>query len=566
MTNRFSISLAVERILIFAVLAAVVLSIGSLRPQQSVQSEGVEQLEGWYYLRDGQRVDVSLPCTLTLEDGADLVLYNDSLTSADTSKSLTTRGAIYRLRILLGDQVLYAYEDSDFPRNEQMRSKLDCTASLQGDPEGGTLALVYQNPGDGHFELSAVYLGSSSAIFRWQAANDGFNMAMVFTMLLFGVIALGIYIYLLVVRMPEPRFANVACSLFICAIWCALDSSLVQQLTGMSPVVCYLSFYAFMTLAVPTVHFVRNTGQMRRFRSLDVCLFLFYLNAVVQSLLDFFGVFSFIDMLAVTHMLLAGGTALVTILMLREYARTHQREILAALTAVIFLAAGGLLAILLYWLLKVPYYGAIFELGILIHIIWLLCALVNSTVNNLRFKTEAAVYQRLSQEDCLTGLANRRSFDEYLAGLETTPNTEGNTALIFMDLNGLKHVNDQFGHNVGDELIIAAARCIEGSFSEMGTCFRIGGDEFAAILTDPTGTPEDWQNRLEESVRRYNQAARHQLSIACGASLLRDGQGRTKRLSDWKYEADQAMYACKQRQMKGPSTGGWEEEARRDGI
>ena len=566
MTNRFSISLTVERILIFAVLAAVVLSVRSLRPRQAVQSEGIEQLEGWYYLRDGQSVDVTLPCTLTLEDGANLVLYNDSLTSADTSKSLTTRGAIYRLRILLGDQVLYAYEDSDFPRNEQMRSKLDCTASLQGDPENRTLSLVYQNPGDGRFELSAVYLGSSSAIFRWQAANDGFNMAMVFTMLLFGVIALGIYLYLLVVRMPEPRFANVACSLFICATWCALDSSLAQQLTGMSPVVCYLSFYAFMTLAVPTVHFVRNTGQMRRFRSLDVCLFLFYLNAVVQSLLDFFGVFSFIDMLVVTHILLAGGTALVTILMLREYARTHQREILAALTAVIFLAAGGLLAILLYWLLKVPYYGAIFELGILIHIIWLLCTLVNSTVNNLRFKTEAAVYQRLSQEDCLTGLANRRSFDEYLAGLETTPNTEGNTALIFMDLNGLKHVNDQFGHNVGDELIIAAARCIEGSFSEMGTCFRIGGDEFAAILTDPTGTPEDWQNRLEESVRQYNQAARHQLSIACGASLLRDEQGQTKRLSDWKYEADQAMYACKQRQMQGPSTGGWEEEAMRDGI
>ena len=187
-------------------------------------------------------------------------------------------------------------------------------------------------------------------------------------------------------------------------------------------------------------------------------------------------------------------------------------------------------------------------------------------MNNLRFKTEAAVYQRLSQEDCLTGLANRRSFDEYMTSLETAPTTEGNTALIFLHLNGLKHVNDQFGHNVGDELIIAAARCIEGTFSEMGTCFRIGGDEFAVILPNPPGTPEDWQNLLEESVRRHNQMARHQLSIACGASLLRDEHGQTKRLSDWKYEADQSMYACKQRQMKSPSTGGWAEEAKHDGI
>ena len=339
---------------------------------------------------------------------------------------------------------------------------------------------------------------------------------MVFTMLLFCVIALGIYLYLLAVRMPEPRFANVACSLFICAAWCALDSSLIQQLSGMSPAVCYISFYAFMTLAVPTIHFVRNTGQMRRFRSLDLCLLLFYLNVVVQSLLDFFGICSFIDMLPVTHLLLAGG----------------------------------LLAILLYWLLKVPYYGAIFEFGILIHIICLLCTQINTTVNSLRFKAEAAVYQRLSQEDCLTGLANRRSFDEYLAGLETAPDVKGNMALVFMDLNGLKYVNDQFGHSVGDELIIAAARCIENAFSEMGTCYRIGGDEFAAILPDPADTPEDWQNRLEQSVRLYNQTARHRLSIACGASLLLDELGRSKRLSDWKYEADQAMYGCKQRQMQ----------------
>lgn len=550
MTNRFRISLTVERMLIFAVLAAVTLSLWSLRHQHTFQPEDIDQLEGWYYLLDGQGVKVTLPCSLTVKDGADLVLYNDSLSSADTSKSLTTRGAVYRLRILLGDQILYAYEDSDFPRNEQMRSKLDCTASLQGDLESQPLILIYQNQGDDRFELPAVYLGSSGSIFRWQAKNDGFTLAMVFTMLLFGVIALGIYLYLLAVRMSEPRFANVACSLFICAIWCALDSSLVQQLSGMSPAVCYISFYAFMTLAVPTIHFARNTGQMRRFRSLDLCLLLFYLNVVVQSLLDFFGICSFIDMLPVTHLLLAVGTALVMLLMLREYERTHQREILAALTAVAFLAAGGLLAILLYWLLKVPYYGAIFEFGILIHIICLLCTQINTTVNSLRFKAEAAVYQRLSQEDCLTGLANRRSFDEYLAGLETAPDVKGNMALVFMDLNGLKYVNDQFGHSVGDELIIAAARCIENAFSEMGTCYRIGGDEFAAILPDPADTPEDWQNRLEQSVRLYNQTARHRLSIACGASLLLDELGRSKRLSDWKYEADQAMYVCKQRQMQ----------------
>lgn len=555
MTNKHRIFPVLEKILILAVLAAVALSLGHLKLYDHSLPDGVERLEGWYFIRDGQPVPVALPCVLTLDNGEDLTLYNDSLTSADASKALTTRMGVYRLRILLGDQVLYAYEDSAFPRNEQMRSKLNCTASLQGDLENQPLMLICQNPGNGQFVLPEVYLGSSSAVFCWQASSDAFNVAMIFTMLLIGVIALGIHIYLSVIRMPEPRFANVACSLFLCAAWCALDSALVQQLTNMSPMVCYLSFYAFMMLAVPSIYFVRNTGQMRRFRSLDVCLLLFYLNPPVQSILDYLGIFSFIQMLPVTHLMLAGGTVLVTVLMFREYRETRQSEILAALVAVAFLAAGGLLAIVLYWLLKVSFYSVIFEFGILIYIICLLCVLVNTTVANLRYKTEAVVYQRLSLEDGLTGLGNRRGFDEALTNLESAPERYGNVALVFMDMNGLKYVNDQFGHNVGDELLIAAARCIESAFAEMGTCFRVGGDEFAAILPDPTGTAGDWQNRLDEAVRQYNQNTRHRLSIALGASLLRDELGRCKRLSDWKYEADQAMYACKQRQNSAESSG-----------
>ena len=212
MTDKRRLFPLIEKVLILIVLAAVFLSLGTLRLQRPSAPDGVEQLDGWYSMQNGQRVDVELPCSLTLDGGEDLVLYNDSLSSADASNALTTRGAVYRLRILLGDQVLYAYEDSDFPRNEQMRSKLYCTASLQGDLDSQRLSLVYQNPGDGHFQLSAVYLGSSSAVFRWQASSDVFTFVTVFTMLLIGIIALGIHIYLLRNRMPAPRFANVAFS------------------------------------------------------------------------------------------------------------------------------------------------------------------------------------------------------------------------------------------------------------------------------------------------------------------------------------------------------------------
>ena len=253
-------------------------------------------------------------------------------------------------------------------------------------------------------------------------------------------------------------------------------------------------------------------------------------------------------MLLVTHLLLAGGTGLMSVLMLREYRACRNREILAVLRAFVMLGASGLLALLLYWALEIPYYGSIFECGILVFIICLLGSLITTMAANLRLKAEVLVYKRLSREDRLTGLENRRAFDAFLARLETEGVRYRDVALVFLDLDGLKHTNDHFGHGAGDELIIGAARCIELAFGSQGRCYRIGGDEFAVILPDPDGEERIWNERLDQAIRDYNQGSRYPLSIARGVSYLRDGDRGVKRMSDWKYEAEQAMYRHKKQQ------------------
>ena len=532
------------------VLLTVGLSLsGMVRQKTDRALEDVRELSaGWYRLEDGRRFAVQVPGTVVLEGGGDLVLYNDSLTDADQGATLTTRGAVYRLQIALGDEVLYAYDDTAFPRNKQMRAKLDCNAVLPEETSAQPLVLSYEDPGDGRFVLAEVYLGSSSAVFRRHCAGDAFTLLIVFTMALMSVAATVIALYLAKVHMQDRRFGDVACFLLLCGAWCALDSSLVQELSGQSPLVCYLSFYAFMTLGIPMLHFVRNTGEMKRFRSLNGCIGAFYLNAIVQSLLNYFLGIDLIDMLFVTHLLLAGGTGLMSVLMLREDRACRNREILAVLRAFVMLGASGLLALLLYWALEIPYYGSIFECGILVFIICLLGSLITTMAANLRLKAEVLVYKRLSREDRLTGLENRRAFDAFLARLETEGVRYRDVALVFLDLDGLKHTNDHFGHGAGDELIIGAARCIERAFGSQGRCYRIGGDEFAVILPDPDGEERIWNERLDQAIRDYNQGSRYPLSIARGVSYLRDGDRGVKRMSDWKYEADQAMYRHKKQQ------------------
>ena len=541
-----------EKILFILLVVSVAFTLSTLdADSMHTPVEPLQEItQGWYRLEEGVKVPVTVPGTVSITQEAPLVLYNESLPQEAAGKTISTRGAVYRLQIALENQVLYTYEDAAFPRNEQMRAKLDCVAVLPGDVTDKPLMLIYENPGNGVFKVESVYLGMSSEIFRYQAMRDIVNLLCAFVMVILSVITMGISMYLSRIHMLDKRFRDISAFLLLCATWCTMDAALIQQMSALSPVPCYLAFYALMTLGIPMLHFVEHTGKMRRFRSIRVWTYLFYLNVIGQSLLHMIGGIPMIDMLFATHLLLGSGCGWLAVLMLREYAATKRKDLLITLLGFGLLAVCGVLALVLYWALEIPNYELIFELGIILLIVCLLSLLVVTMGENLRFRIEATVYKRLSQQDRLTGLANRRSFDDFLVSLERDADKYQNIALIFLDLNYLKDTNDRFGHNAGDELIISASRCIEHTFSPLGSCYRIGGDEFAVIITNPTDDETVWNNMIDEAIARQNRTGKYRLSIARGSSLLRDVDGQIKRLSDWKFEADQAMYQCKSAQKK----------------
>lgn len=114
--------------------------------------------------------------------------------------------------------------------------------------------------------------------------------------------------------------------------------------------------------------------------------------------------------------------------------------------------------------------------------------------------------------DALTGLGNRKAFDEALAReLARVERHGGRLALMMLDMDGFKQVNDTFGHAVGDALLTHFADVLKGTARTSDMVFRFGGDEFA-ILMPETG---------EEGVERLNQRLRE----AMLASPMQHGVG-----------------------------------------
>lgn len=131
--------------------------------------------------------------------------------------------------------------------------------------------------------------------------------------------------------------------------------------------------------------------------------------------------------------------------------------------------------------------------------------------------------------DALTGVLNRRGFYDKGEALFTSASETGQGFIIFYgDLNGLKAINDQYGHRAGDEAIMATASLMQASFSEDDIVARMSGDEFIAISV-ASSTKESAQEimaQIHKRFKHYNQLHHHpfELSISLGYSIYRQNK------------------------------------------
>ncbi len=167
-----------------------------------------------------------------------------------------------------------------------------------------------------------------------------------------------------------------------------------------------------------------------------------------------------------------------------------------------------------------------------------------------RVKRDEAELQRLANYDPLTELPNRRLLITRLEqALARTQRHGGRTALLYIDLDGFKTVNDSLGHPVGDELLVEMARRLGGRIRRGDTLGRLGGDEFLVIaesLNDPQEAALLAQDLLDAVARVVTLAGGHQVYVTAsiGISLFPDDgcSDATAMMRD----ADAALYRAKE--------------------
>jgi diguanylate cyclase (GGDEF)-like protein/PAS domain S-box-containing protein len=172
-----------------------------------------------------------------------------------------------------------------------------------------------------------------------------------------------------------------------------------------------------------------------------------------------------------------------------------------------------------------------------------------------RKRAEAAI-QTLSLADELTGLYNRRGFLAFSKQhLSSIHRGNKDVVVVYADLDGLKVINDSFGHKEGDRALVKTAELMKETFRPSDVLARLGGDEFTALaVVDREGGLKRLVSRLQQRFDEYNalRIVPYKLSISIGV-VQRDDDG-TQSMEDLMALADMVMYKNK-RSKRNEETG-----------
>jgi len=532
--------------LTFMILAAV--NAGTYRRDLFAETIGISEpmsITGSVDVTSGDTTEIKfLPTTVQVDDGESVTVTIEFPASVPHPAILFSNNR-YGVTVRAGNEVLYSVNTSAMKKHLMFYNE-----QIVRIPEGTeTLTLTFEGSRNNTYELPSVEYASQECLVYRILRKELPTLALLVLLSVTGLLVLFLIIFFTVKKMMDSRLYSLFAFLLFSIIWGFCDSDLPmitrisQEIVG---VLCYMSLLA---MSIPVCTYIWRTLE-RKHPVFPVFALIGAANLVIMSLLCLFGVARLEHTFYSAFILFIIDMVLTFIYFLHdiEHEEQYNENTLTFVGTAIAIVA-GMGSILTYFLGHPLFYRNLLLGGILVFLIFLLFAVMSRFVrisNERRSElTEMQMYEHFSYYDSLTGLQNRRAFENRLEKLEKELPADADAILVMMDVNGLKMTNDTFGHAAGDDLIVAAAKRIEQAFGDAGDCYRIGGDEFTAVITDMTKSVSACESDLEELIRKCNESSMWKLSIAHGYSHLLRRDGKQISISDWKQEADLRMYMNK---------------------
>ncbi len=407
------------------------------------------------------------------------------------------------------------------------------------------IEIVFSTPYPSYLKTIPVfYVGNPFSLPTYIITENFLPFALCIIMFILGIVLIVYHIVVARNISTNGKLVKLGTFAVFLSIWSANECTITTLILKNNLVTSYLSFLALMILALPFAIFVKtfyedDSPLWEMFCKADV------LQIVACLVLAFTGIADLMETLWTTHIILG---VLGIIIAIQSYSliknNTHTHMVKVHMACVLICCVTLTIDLLDFYFFKIGDGNTFGRLGFLTYIIVLGIASTRESVTLMKMGQEADAYQTLAYTDQMTGLNNRTCFNIDFARLSENPN---DVAVIDFDLNNLKFTNDTYGHSVGDAYIKSCATIIYEIFNGIGKCYRVGGDEFVALIENASAIDmTHYLAMLESSVDSSNRQSEHKhlkMQIAYGCATY--SPDVDKNLEDTYNRADKIMYSDK---------------------
>lgn len=529
----------------FLVILLICQSFGGVYRTLDVDQKNQELSGGWVQiLENGEEQEFSFPTDYEADHDETIVLeHRMEAAEGDTLKLQFLHLAV---DVYLEDQLLYTYGSGELPFSHTTARTVHFV-SLPEDFAGKTLrvALTPCLEGTEVYRISTPVLGTTFSLLMNMVAMEGWAVAGAVMLVFFGVciLLLGLFTR----KLPRITSQTLYLGIFsvTAGIFCFFETELALLLTNNPYVVHTGDGVALQVICLPVygLFYTVCRDYFPRFVKFGflygVCSF------VVQNILNFMG-HDYRYFALATHL----GIVLCIVTALLILGRAIKRKdgetrrfILRFLPLIIFTLPE---LVNFYWI--IPFQGFFFEFGIFVFVLLQLRSIGQNMLRNYQQAAKSQMYEQLAMTDYMTKLKNRTAYQHRIYEHSEQEDPE-DVFCVMVDINNLKMVNDTYGHEKGDILISETAIALQMTFREYGEMYRIGGDEFAVILTGVTREKmEELRQTFRENLQNRGAVCDFPVDAAFGYARFRKGEDRN--LEQTFVRADDRMYEDKRNRRR----------------
>src|SRR5574344_2038455 len=447
-------------------------------------SSAVDFSNEWYYIHEGDHVYVHLPAKVPLDSDGCARIYFDIPQAQIPDFNIGFTTVSQTDMVSVGNYVMESYIGTNYPKWLKVTGGYYHVVSIPQniDMKNQTLCITTKasiKSKDGVF--SAIQRGSRSALLLSFVQASLVRIIIAALIFLLSLVLLGIAFVFRKQMNGDHTLRALGYLTILVGCW-LLEETHVTQLLYSNPLGHWLfNYFFFITMPITFFYFIEELSGVHKDVGLGILTYVDIAIIVLELVLQVGWKIIMPRTLLLTHIMLIVACVYVIFFFFREIKKGNTR-LQSYLLAILILIVGAMVELANYYFCMMEK-NVVVTFTFLVYFVYLGIQVYRTSVEKIQELADAATYHKLAFIDFSTSVYNRTAYYTFVE--KYAKNSPQKFCVIIFDMNNLKLINDNYGHLYGDRVIKTFSDCAQKAFGMYGKVYRIGGDEFLALVREP---------------------------------------------------------------------------------